>query len=120
MSNGAITSDDMAALLAEGSERTAAAGEVLVREGAEAGSLFLIRSGVVIVTRGGQRLGLVGPNGAGKSTLLRLLAGRERPDAGSLTTGRGVVVGYHAQDQSEVLDPSHTVLEEMRQSLPYA
>jgi ATP-binding cassette subfamily F protein 3 len=67
----------------------------------------------------GQRLGLVGPNGAGKSTLLRLLAGRERPDAGSLTLGRGVVVGYHAQDQSEVLDPDRTVLEEMRQSLPY-
>ena len=67
----------------------------------------------------GQRLGLVGPNGAGKSTLLRLLAGRERPDAGSLTLGRGVIVGYHAQDQSEVLDPDRTVLEEMRQSLPY-
>ena len=67
----------------------------------------------------GQRLGLVGPNGAGKSTLLRLLAGRERPDGGALSLGRGVVVGYHAQDQSEVLDPRATVLEELRRSLPY-
>jgi glutaminase len=72
MSNGAITSDDMAALLAEGSERTAAAGEVLVREGAEAGSLFLIRSGVVIVTRGGKRLGRLGGGSVlGEMALLR-------------------------------------------------
>jgi len=67
----------------------------------------------------GQRLGLVGPNGAGKSTLLRLLAGRERPDAGTLRLGRGVVVGYHAQDQAEVLDEDATVLAELRRSLPY-
>jgi ATP-binding cassette, subfamily F, member 3 len=67
----------------------------------------------------GQRLGLVGPNGAGKSTMLRLLAGRERPDAGTLALGRGVVVGYHAQDQAEVLDEDATVLAELRRTLPY-
>ncbi|HLH23081.1 MAG TPA: ABC-F family ATP-binding cassette domain-containing protein [Chloroflexota bacterium] len=67
----------------------------------------------------GQRLGLVGANGAGKSTLLRLLAGRERPDGGTLTLGRGVVVGYHAQDQAAVLDEDATVLAELRCSLPY-
>ncbi len=33
----------------------------------------------------GARLALVGPNGSGKTTLLRLLAGIERPSAGSLT-----------------------------------
>ena len=32
----------------------------------------------------GQKVALVGPNGAGKSTLLRILAGRERPDHGTL------------------------------------
>jgi ATP-binding cassette, subfamily F, member 3 len=79
----------------------------------------VVLDGLDLTLERGQRLGLVGPNGAGKSTLLRILAGRERADAGSLTTGRGVVVGYHAQDQSEVLDTSRTVLEEMRQSLPY-
>ena len=36
----------------------------------------------------GDRAGLVGPNGAGKSTLLRMLAGRERPDRGSITAHR--------------------------------
>jgi CRP-like cAMP-binding protein len=60
MSRTPITTDDLAALLSEGSERTAAAGEVLVREGAEAGSLFLIRSGTVVVSRGAKRLDSLG------------------------------------------------------------
>ena len=42
--------------------------------------------------------GLIGPNGAGKSTLLRLLSGRDAPDHGDVTSRRGVVVGYVAQD----------------------
>ncbi len=33
----------------------------------------------------GEVLGIAGPNGAGKSTLVRIIAGEERPDAGSLT-----------------------------------
>jgi ATP-binding cassette subfamily F protein 3 len=78
-----------------------------------------VLAGIDLDLERGQRLGLVGPNGAGKSTLLRLLAGRERPDAGTLALGRGVVVGYHAQDQAEVLDADATVLGELRRSLPY-
>ena len=41
----------------------------------------------------GDRAGLVGPNGTGKSTLLRVLAGLERADAGSVTTGPGDRIG---------------------------
>ncbi|HEY7059849.1 MAG TPA: ABC-F family ATP-binding cassette domain-containing protein [Chloroflexota bacterium] len=78
-----------------------------------------VLAGLDLELERGQRLGLVGPNGAGKSTLLRLLAGRETPDAGTLILGRGVVVGYHAQDQSAVLDEDATVLAELRRSLPY-
>jgi ATPase subunit of ABC transporter with duplicated ATPase domains len=45
------------------------------------------------------RLGVVGPNGVGKSTLLRLLAGHERPDAGSVTrTPATLAAGYLPQE----------------------
>lgn len=44
------------------------------------------------------RVGLVGPNGAGKSTLLKVLVGQVEPDVGSVTTMRGVSLGYLPQD----------------------
>ena len=49
----------------------------------------------------GDRAGLVGPNGVGKSTLLRILAGRERPDAGAVTTADGDRVAYLEQQPPE-------------------
>jgi len=61
----------------------------------------------------GDRIALVGPNGAGKSTLLRMLAGVEKPDSGDISFGQNVTVGYYAQDQSQTLDDSRTVLQEM-------
>ncbi len=45
---------------------------------------------------GAGRTGIVGTNGAGKSTLLRLVAGRLRPESGSVTTTGDV--GYLPQD----------------------
>ncbi len=52
----------------------------------------------------GDRLGIVGPNGAGKSTLLDLLAGRSQPDAGRVTLGDTVEVGYFDQRSQELRD----------------
>jgi ATPase subunit of ABC transporter with duplicated ATPase domains len=54
-------------------------------------------AGVSFVLADGDRVGLVGPNGAGKSTLLRLIAGLDRPDAGSVILGDRDTVGYLAQ-----------------------
>jgi ATP-binding cassette subfamily F protein uup len=45
----------------------------------------------------GDRIGIIGPNGAGKSTLLDLLAGSIQPDAGGLTWGDTVQIGYYDQ-----------------------
>jgi len=55
----------------------------------------------------GARVGIVGRNGEGKSTLLSLLAGREQPDSGRVTTRRNLVTGL--LDQGDTLDPTQTV-----------
>jgi ATP-binding cassette subfamily F protein 3 len=57
----------------------------------------------------GDRIGVVGLNGAGKSTLARMLAGRERPDAGRIEPGYQIDIGYFAQDQSGELEPNQSV-----------
>ncbi len=67
--------------------------------------------------RYGERAVLVGPNGAGKTTLLKCIAGELQPWAGEIRLGRGVRLGYMAQEQ-ETLDPSATPLELIRQAAP--
>src|SRR4051794_24466554 len=53
---------------------------------------------VSVTVADGDRLGVVGLNGAGKSTLLRMLAGELRPESGEVRRGRGVRVGFLAQN----------------------
>ncbi len=50
----------------------------------------------------GSRSGLVGPNGAGKSTIFRLITGEEDLDAGAISCGKKVVIGYFSQDVGEM------------------
>jgi ATP-binding cassette subfamily F protein 3 len=56
--------------------------------------------------RPGDRIGLVGPNGQGKTTLFRVIAGQEKPDAGSVALDPGTVVGYFSQDVGEMAGKS--------------
>jgi ATP-binding cassette subfamily F protein 3 len=62
--------------------------------------------------RPGDRIGLVGPNGAGKTTLLRVVAGEEKPDAGTVSADPGTVIGYFSQDVGEL--SGRSALEEVR------
>jgi CRP-like cAMP-binding protein len=55
-----ISHSDLTALASRGQEQDAPQGQVLVREGASGGSLFVILSGSVAVTRGGRRIGELG------------------------------------------------------------
>lgn len=48
------------------------------------------------------RIGVVGRNGAGKSTLLELIAGNIQPDAGEITWGETVKIGYFSQEGREL------------------
>ena len=57
----------------------------------------------------GTKVAFVGQNGQGKSTLAKLLVG-EIYGNGELSIGHNVKIGYFAQNQSETLDASKTVL----------
>lgn len=67
----------------------------------------------------GERIAIIGPNGCGKTTLLRMVAGELAPDAGKISLGHGVEMGYFAQHHSEMLDPHKTVLQEVYQCVPH-
>ena len=60
----------------------------------------------------GSIVGIVGPNGAGKTTLFRMIAGQEAPDAGTLTVGETVQLGFVDQSRAS-LDDAKTVWEEI-------
>jgi len=57
-------------------------------------------------------VGVIGPNGAGKTTLFRMIAGAEKPDAGSLRLGDTVSLAYVDQSR-DALDGTKTVWEEI-------
>jgi ATP-binding cassette subfamily F protein 3 len=61
---------------------------------------------------------LIGPNGAGKTTLLKLIMGQLQPWAGEIRLGRGVRIGYMAQEQ-ENLDAKSTPLSALRRAAPF-
>jgi ATP-binding cassette ChvD family protein len=57
-------------------------------------------------------VGVIGPNGAGKTTLFRMIAGQEKPDAGTIKIGESVHLGYVDQSRDS-LDGSKNVWEEI-------
>ncbi|MCY7858502.1 ABC-F family ATP-binding cassette domain-containing protein [Bacillus sonorensis] len=63
----------------------------------------------------GDRVGIIGPNGIGKTTLLNALAGRFEPEAGSITIGQTVRIGYYTQDHSE-MDDTLQVIEYIKET----
>ena len=64
----------------------------------------------------GEILGFLGPNGAGKTTLFRLIAGQEKPDAGTFRVGDTVQLGYVDQMHDD-LDPNKSVWENITDGL---
>ncbi len=57
-------------------------------------------------------IGVIGPNGAGKSTLFKMISGQEKPDAGKITIGESVKLGFVDQSRDD-LDPSKNIWEEI-------
>ncbi|MDR6394471.1 ATP-binding cassette domain-containing protein [Herbaspirillum seropedicae] len=63
----------------------------------------IIVHGIDFSLQNGQRIGLLGVNGAGKSTLIKTVAGEIDPLSGTARLGKGLVIGYFAQHQVEML-----------------
>ena len=61
----------------------------------------------------GQRIGILGANGQGKSTLVKTVARDLAPIGGEVTEGKGLNIGYFAQQELDVLRPADTPLEHM-------
>ncbi len=61
----------------------------------------------------GQRIGILGANGQGKSTLVKTVARTLQPVAGRITEGKGLSIGYFAQQELDVLRPQDSPLEHM-------
>jgi ATP-binding cassette, subfamily F, member 3 len=58
-----------------------------------------------------EKIAFVGQNGQGKTTLAKLIAGQIKPDGGKVEVNEKVMLGYYAQNQTELFDPAKTVLQ---------
>ncbi|MDC8786204.1 ABC-F family ATP-binding cassette domain-containing protein [Roseateles koreensis] len=61
----------------------------------------------------GQRIGILGANGQGKSTVVKTVARMHRALAGKITEGKGLTIGYFAQQEMDVLRPDEGPLSHM-------
>ncbi len=79
-------------------------------EGAEPRTIL---RGVSRSVLAGQRIGILGANGQGKSTLVKTIAREMGALAGQVTEGKGLNIGYFAQQELDVLHPESNPLEHM-------
>lgn len=61
----------------------------------------------------GQRIGILGANGRGKSTFIKTIARAIKPLSGCITEGKGLAIGYFAQQELDVLREEETPLAHM-------
>ncbi len=61
----------------------------------------------------GQRIGILGANGQGKSTLVKTIARDLQAIGGDMTEGKGLNIGYFAQQELDVLHPADNPLQHM-------
>ncbi|MFO0691874.1 MAG: ABC-F family ATP-binding cassette domain-containing protein [Myxococcota bacterium] len=78
----------------------------------------VIFDGFDLLIRRGERWCVMGANGAGKSTLLKIVAGANPPDAGAVTVGANVKLGYFAQHSMDLLNGDETVWQTLENAFP--
>ncbi len=78
----------------------------------------VVHDGLTMSITRGDRWCVMGRNGAGKSTLLKMIAGVVQPDAGQVTLGASLQMGYFAQQSLQVLDADLTIDEQFQRDFP--
>ena len=73
----------------------------------------VVLKGVKKSVLAGQRIGILGANGQGKSTLVKTLTQALDLLDGTMTQGKGLTIGYFAQQELDVLKEKDTPLEHM-------
>ena len=73
---------------------------------ADDGKETRIVSGIDRSVLAGQRIGILGANGQGKSTFVKTISHELPALAGTMTEGKGLVIGYFAQQELDVLSPA--------------
>jgi len=66
----------------------------------------------------GDRIAFVGQNGQGKTTLAKILVDKIKATGGDIKLGHNISIGYYAQNQSDTLHSSSTLIETMEQHSP--
>jgi ATP-binding cassette subfamily F protein 3 len=61
----------------------------------------------------GERIGILGANGQGKSTLVKTVARMQKALGGHIQEGKGLAIGYFAQQEMDVLRPDEGPLAHM-------
>jgi ATP-binding cassette subfamily F protein 3 len=61
----------------------------------------------------GQRIGVLGANGQGKSTVVKTIAHAQAALAGEMVEGKGLAIGYFAQQEMDLLHSDDTPLQHM-------
>ncbi len=70
----------------------------------DGGTPIAIVNNVSMTVMAGQRIGILGANGQGKSTLVKTIAAALKPLGGDMHAGKGLAIGYFAQQEMDLLD----------------
>ena len=92
--------------------------DVLKVEGlAKAFQPLQLFSGINFEVKRGERVALIGNNGTGKTTILKIINELISPDAGTVTLGSNVHIGYYDQEHQQ-LHMEKTIFDEIADDYP--
>lgn len=77
-----------------------------------------IFKGVELKIERGEKVALIAPNGVGKTTLFNVLSGKFKPTQGIYQMGSEVYATIFEQEQTKVLNPNNTVIQEVFEHVP--